>query len=276
VDVSNLASMLCVLDCTLLPLVSLAMPAIALVASILPGRAGLGGGMGGGGMDIVHPDNGPILFLSTAFSYLDARLPGISHNIASYFVLPVGTLTSVVNYAYGHGRLRYALMSLVGLALIYLTNATHGTTGIHNVDDWLRSWGVLASTTAAHPQHHHRHVHDACGAIVGAATGMLAHACPSGGGGWGHRLANMLGCGLLIGSNRLGREYSSRCAASALAESWGGRGGVDGDDVGGGPGCLDPNCNSCDEPTASSHVAGESFFRWERTRPIDGNSEVLD
>jgi hypothetical protein len=218
--------------------------------------------------------NGPIQLPSTAMSYLDARLPALSHNIASYFVLPVGILTSVINYLYGHGRLRYALMSLFGLTLIYLTNTTHGT-GIPNVDDWLRSLDILASssTSFSSAHQHHRHVHDACGAVVGAATGMLSHTCPDG---WAHRLTNAFGCALLLGSNRLGREYSSKCAASALAESWGGAGG--GRD-GGGPACLDPNCNNCDVPPTSygnTIGAGESFFRWERNRPGDGNAEVLD
>ena len=265
VDVSNFASLLCVLDCTLLPLVSIAIPALSLGAGILSSSGAAGGG--------AAATTGNASLLASALSHLNAHLPGISHGIALWFVLPVGILTTAVNYVFGHRRLRFALVSMLGLSLIYLANSSVGT-GIPNVDALLSSWGISAAA------HHHRvggierHVHDACGAVVGAATGMLAHTCPEG---LAHRLTNTLGCALLLGSNHHGRKHMEGCAASVLAEAWGG----DVAGVGGRVACLDPSCNSCEAPaygaSLASKAGGENFFRWERTQQRgDGNAEVSD
>ena len=295
VDVSNLASLLCVLDCTLLPLVSMAIPALSFGAGILSSSSSPGAvAVGGGGGAAAAAATGGAGLAASALSHLNAHLPGISHGMALWFVLPVGMLTAATNYVFGHRQMRFALASMLGLSLIYLANASVGTTGMPNVDAPLGSWGI--SDVAAHGSHHHhgvgvggieirRHVHDACGAVVGAATGMMAHTChhPEG---MAHRLTNTLGCGLLLGSNYYGKKHmEGSCAASALAEAWGGGGG---EDAGGGGGrdrrvgvCLDPSCNGCDEAPSASVASkaggGENFFRWERTQQRgDGNAEVSD
>jgi hypothetical protein len=178
----------------------------------------------------------------------------------------VGLLTSIVNYFFGHKQLRFSLFSFLGLALIYLANSSAGT-GIPSVDAWLRSGGIVMAAHAYHGEH----VHDACGAVVGAATGMLTHTFPEG---LAHRLTNTLGCAFLLGSNHYGRKYSSNqgCAASALAEAWGG-----GEDGEGRPVCLDPGCIQCEvkESYSTSRMGGETFFRWERTQ-VDISTEVSD
>ena len=279
--VSNLASLLCVLDCTLLPLVSMAIPALSFGAGILPSSSSATGGGGSAG-----------LAASSALSHLNAHLPGISHGIALRFVLPVGTLTAATNYVFGHRRVRFALASMLGLSLIYLANSSVGT-GIPAVDALIGSWGISDVTGVVGGIEVRQHVHDACGAVVGAATGMMAHTChPEGL--LAHRLTNTLGCVLLLGSNHYGKKHNmveGSCAASVLAEAWGGAGDENAGGGGGGravacldPSCLDPSCGEAPAYGASASVAskkagggGESFFRWERTQQRGGgNAEVSD
>ena len=177
--------------------------------------------------------------------------------------IPVGVLTTIVNYFFGHKEVKFSLLSLVGVALIYVANSSSGV-GIPNIDSWLQASGIVAMEGHAH---HGHHVHDACGAMVGAATGMMAHTCPEG---LAHRMTNTLGCAFLLGSNYASRKYmeekSSGCAASAMAEalSWGG------DENGGKSLVCPPGCN-CEAPSygtsSTSRVGDETFFQWERSNP---------
>jgi hypothetical protein len=243
-DVSNFASLLCVLDCTLLPLVSIAIPAISW---------GVGFIIGAGGTSAAVPPT---------FSAFLAYLPVLSHGIALYFVIPVGLLTTVVNYFFGHREVKFSMAALFGVALIYASNSSTGV-GIASIDAWLQSAGIVAGGVHDHAGH----VHSACGAVVGAATNMMAHTCPEG---WAHRMTNTLGCAFLLGSNYASRKYmeekNSGCAASVLAEAWGGNSGGRQIMV------CPPGCG-CERPTfgtkgsSSSMVGGETFFQWERTSP---------
>jgi len=231
IDVSNLASLLCVLDCTLLPFVSIAIPALSWGVGIITGS----------GAAIAN--NNPIMASLSSFM---AYLPAISHGIALYFVIPVGVLTNIVNYFFGHKEIRFSLMSMVGVALIYAANGSG--VGIPSIDTWLNSMGIVASAHTGHGAH----VHDMCGAVVGAATGMMAHTCPEG---LAHRMTNTLGCAFLLGSNYASKNYmenksESGCAASALAEAWGGG-------SGGKKYVCPPGC-SCESPK----VDEELFFQW--------------
>lgn len=243
VDVSNLASLLCVLDCTLLPLVSVAIPALSWGAGLVTGAGAATAAAGAGG----------------PLASLLAYLPALSHGIALYFVIPVGLLTTIVNYFFGHREARFSLASVVGVALIYVANSSAGV-GIPSVDAWLHSVGIASAHS------HAGHVHDACGAVVGAATGMMAHTCPEG---LAHRMTNTLGCALLLGSNYYSKKYmeqrSQGCAASALAEAWGG-------DAGGRPVCP-PGCG-CEKPSygtsAGAKMGGETFFEWDRSTGRSG------
>jgi len=249
-DVSNLASLLCVLDCTLLPLVSIAIPALSWGVGFVTGTDALGGATAATSSNSIM----------AGLSSLLVQLPALSHGIALYFVIPVGLLTTIVNYFFGHREVRFSLLSFVGVALIYVANSSSGV-GIPNVDAWLHSMGIVATAHGSHGAH----VHDACGAVVGAATGMMAHTCPEG---LAHRLTNTLGCAFLLGSNYYSRKYmedkSQGCAASALAEAWGG-----GDGAGGRAVCP-PGCG-CEAPSygtssgGSSRTGGEAFFQWEKT-----------
>ncbi|KAL7539640.1 hypothetical protein ACHAWF_006469, partial [Thalassiosira exigua] len=192
VDVSNLASLLCVLDCTLLPLVSVAILALSRGAELVALAAGLAGAGG------ARP-------IAAGLSSFLAYLPALSHGIALYFI--------IVNYLFSHCEARFSL------ELIYATNS-HTGVGMASVDAWLCSVGVASATGG-----HDGHAHDACGAVVGAATGMMAHTCPKG---LAHRAMNTLKCALILGSNYLSRKHAEErsrgCVASALAEAWDGGG----------------------------------------------------
>lgn len=240
VDVSNIASFLCVLDCTLLPLVSVAIPALSWGAGALVAGT------------TTAASSGPIMAgLSSFMIYL----PTISHGIALYFVIPVGILTTLVNYFFGHKEIKFSLTSLVGVSLIYVSNSSVGV-GIPSVDAWLHSVGIASAAGVG--GHGHQHVHDMCGAVVGAATGMMTHTCPEG---LAHRLTNTLGCALLLSSNYYGKKYmeetSNGCAASALAQAWGG-------DSGSKRMVCPPGCE-CEAPSNA-----ETFFQWERGSPGGG------
>ena len=250
IGVSNLASLLCVLDCTLLPFVSIAIPTLSWGVGIITGSAAI-------------TSSNPIV---TSLSSFMAYLPAISHGIALYFVIPVGLLTSIVNYFFGHKEIRFSLLSIVGVALIYAANGSG--VGIQSVDTWLHSMGIVASAHTGHGAH----VHDMCGAVVGAATGMMAHTCPEG---LAHRMTNTLGCAFLLGSNYASKKYmenksESGCAASALAEAWGSG------DSGGKNYVCPPGC-SCESPK----VDEELFFQWNMqsrkgTRRRTGGSRTFN
>jgi len=231
IDVSNLASLLCVLDCTLLPFVSIAIPALSWGVGIITGSTAI-------------TSSNPIM---TGLSSFMAYLPAISHGIALYFVIPVALLTNIVNYFFGHKEIRFSLLSIVGVTLIYAANGSG--VGILSIDTWLNSMGIVASAHTGHGAH----VHDMCGAVVGAATGMMAHTCPEG---LVHRMTNTLGCAFLLGSNYASKKYMENkseagCAASALAEAWGSG------DSGGKKYVCPPGC-SCESPK----VDEELFFQW--------------
>ena len=86
--ISNFASALCVIDCTVLPLVVLILPLAGLNAS------------------------------STTAAWFHT----LGHNVALFFVLPVGFFTSTLNYLSNH-KIRYWISALIGLLLIYVSNS---------------------------------------------------------------------------------------------------------------------------------------------------------
>jgi hypothetical protein len=93
-QLSNVASVLCVLDCTLLPVLTVVLP--------LLGSLTVGGG------------------IATA-SHLEA-LHQLGHSLAVWFVLPVGTSTTLVNYYLSHRNPWLVGLASVGLGLVALAN----------------------------------------------------------------------------------------------------------------------------------------------------------
>lgn len=139
---SNIASFLCVIDCTVLPAVTLLLPIFGLVTS-------------------------------AATSEL---LCAIGHRIALYFVLPVGFLATTTNYLYNHRKAWITSIGWLGMLLIFGANMPHG-----------------------HGHHHHAH------SLVESLLEHLHH------GVW-HRVTNLLGCGLLILSNRISHQQQDCCS----------------------------------------------------------------
>lgn len=237
------------------------MPALSWGAGVVGGNvigAGAAAGAGSGMMNAI-------------LTYL----PTLSHGIALYFVIPMGIVTSIVNYYYGHGEWKFSIFSLVGLVLIFIANS--------NV------MGLVGGSLGIEVAHlHHHHAHDACGAMVGAATSMMAHTCPPivGGGAEGlvHRLTNTMGCVFLLGSNYAGKKYMEKakkssssssargCAASAFSDAWGGgdRSGDDGRVAGAVFVC---GCSDCGPSygagsalgASSNRREGENFFQWKQS-----------
>ena len=91
-SLANVASILCVVDCTVLPLVTVLFPLFGLAA-------------GGSNMAGI--------------------LETIGHSLALWFVIPVGMLATATGYL-GHRSRRPVLPSALGLLLVYLCNSGSG------------------------------------------------------------------------------------------------------------------------------------------------------
>ena len=147
-QISNVASLLCLLDCTLLPIITFALPFIGFFVD----------NMDNDGDDGHHQ---PHSCTSTTI-----QMEYWSHQIALYFVLPMGFLTGVLNcylYPTSNNKLSVTtMMTAIGLVLIGLANS--------HVDHL----PFIGHIDFLHVFHH---------------DGPF------------HRITNILGCILLLGSN---------------------------------------------------------------------------
>lgn len=125
--ISNIASLLCAIDCTILPIITLFLPLI-----------GLG----------LSPDQGKWLH-------------ELGHQVALFFVLPVGGLAASMNY-FSHKKIKLLSMSALGLIMVYAANG-HGGPILSYLPRQL-----------AHDLH--------CCTLL-------------------HKGVNIIGCGMLLGSN---------------------------------------------------------------------------
>lgn len=96
---SNFASFLCVLDCTILPVITLLLPLLGVVAAS-PVQ-----------MEWLHE---------------------LGHSVALYFVLPVGFMATTTNYLYNHRRVWITALGWLGLGLIFASNAGCTLVGHHH------------------------------------------------------------------------------------------------------------------------------------------------
>lgn len=149
---SNFASGLCVLDCTILPVVTVILPLFGIVAGS-PAQ-----------MEWLHQ---------------------LGHSLALWFVLPVGGLATSLNYLLQHRKLWIAATGWTGLALVLAANFGGGGCG----------------AAAAHHG----------GAVVTAAPAFLIHWLHLVNHGVLHRVTNLAGCFLLLGSNYLSHKLGG-CA----------------------------------------------------------------
>jgi hypothetical protein len=137
--VSNWASLLCVLDCTILPVITVVVPLLGLSS---------------------------------------ASVHAVGHAIALYFVLPVGILTTALNYRVGHRNTTIAALGVLGLLCILVSNG--GCSLGHVVEHWNGyEWQTLGYW------------------LHQVGHGLL------------HRLVNVMGCVCLMGSNYLSRKAGS-------------------------------------------------------------------
>lgn len=137
---SNVASLLCVMDCTVLPLVTVLLPLLGLGAA------------------------------TTSYAGLSNAMHDIGHQMALYFVLPVGGFAMIMNYLNHQRKLLLALSSL-GMGMVYMANAGHHSP-------------IFAFLP-------HKLAHEiTCGTVL-------------------HRIVNIIGCGFLLWSNYLGKKTPS-------------------------------------------------------------------
>ena len=202
-SLSTFASALCVLDCTILPLITIALPLLGLTAA--------------GGSALSH------------------TLHHLGHSLALYFVLPVGTFATTVAYA-NHRSVPKCLPGMLGLVLIYLSNASGASLHLHTATVGEIAGGLNPLVQLV--------PHDVLHAIADAD-------------GLAHRLVNVAGCVFLLGGNWWSRQ---RTAAEG-----GSQGGAEG---GGGVGaCFVPGCGRMECEVDGEGIDGVeevSFFRVER------------
>lgn len=131
---ANWASLLCVLDCTVLPLLSVLLPLVG--------------------------------WLNLGTAAFQQTMGDWTHDLALYFVVPVGTTTVVMNYITGHRNRTVVSIGVFGLLLVALANVE-----------------LLDGIQGLPP-----------------ATLILAH-----------RIINLVGCALLLGSNYLSQQLGCDC-----------------------------------------------------------------
>jgi len=151
--VSNFASFLCVLDCTLLPLVTVALPLLGV--------------------------------MNLGASQLEA-IDKLGHSLALYFVLPVGSTTTVINYL-SHKKKYISALAFLGLVMVGLANS-----------------------------HIHVHHWPALGPVSLDWIGSALHKIQGCGTSPWHRIVNVSGCAFLLGSNYWSQQQDG-CAAHGIA-----------------------------------------------------------
>jgi hypothetical protein len=87
--ISNFASLLCVLDCTILPIITVALPLLGFL------------NLGATQLEFFHH---------------------LGHQLALFFVLPVGGLTTIVNYL-SHKKAWISSLAIVGLFMVGMANS---------------------------------------------------------------------------------------------------------------------------------------------------------
>ncbi len=160
-NVSNIASILCVIDCTVLPIVTLLFPLLGWASSASTS-------------ELLHE---------------------VGHGVARYFVLPVGTLTTALNFWSTNSSKDDALdrktrwarfglfaLGLIGCVLVAIANSGDGHQHHQHGGDH---------------QHHGDHHHVSMTLLFYLQNGM------------GHRVTNLVGCACLLTSNFLSKKLNA-------------------------------------------------------------------
>ena len=152
-QMSNVASFLCVLDCTVLPLVTVALPLLGVV------------NLGAARMQAIDK---------------------LGHSLALCFVLPVGSLTALINYL-SHKKKTILALAIVGLTMVGLANS-----------------------------HIHVHHWPSVGSFSLNWIGTVLHKIQGCGASPWHRIINVSGCAFLLGSNYWSQRQDG-CATHGIA-----------------------------------------------------------
>jgi hypothetical protein len=153
--ISNFASFLCVLDCTILPIITVALPLLGV--------------------------------LNLGSNQLQA-IDQLGHSLALYFVLPVGGLTTVINYI-SHKKKWISSLAILGLTMVGLANSHI------DVHHWPSSLSLFGGTVSLNLNWIGGVLHS----IQGCGTSP-----------W-HRIVNVSGCAFLLSSNYLSQQQDG-CA----------------------------------------------------------------
>ena len=146
---SSIASFFCILDCTLLPLMTMALPLLGL------------GNFGG---------------------ILDHRtLCHLGHQMALNVVIPIGTVTTSVNYLWNGRSKRFLTMGYVGILFIFVANSCH------NPRSWLLPILNGMQINGKELQH------------------ALSH-------GLWHKIINLSGCAILWMSNHFAKQFTKNAS----------------------------------------------------------------
>mmetsp|Transcript_32960 Transcript_32960/g.68667 ORF Transcript_32960/g.68667 Transcript_32960/m.68667 type:complete len:316 (-) Transcript_32960:79-1026(-) len=173
---SNWASLLCVLDCTVLPVVTVLLPLVGIVAAS-PEQ-----------LEVLHQ---------------------WGHSWALGFVVPVGSLATTLNYTQQHQQLSIALVGYLGLLAVLVSNG-----GVDFILGIITGNAVSSGSCHHHDHHdhhhhdhhhdhhlHHDHHHDhAVEEEQFSWLNEIQH-------GFLHRVVNLTGCLLLLCSNYLSRRH---------------------------------------------------------------------
>jgi MerC mercury resistance protein len=175
---SNVASILCIMDCTILPFLTLVVPLLGVLSTTLPTAA-----------LPVH-----------AATWIHT----VSHQLTFYFVLPVGLLATTTNYIYSHRKKWITAIGWLGLCLILVANigSTSATgccgTIVHHHEPVLSSIVPSSQRATTFLLGRWFDLH-----AIQSVFEMVQH-------GIYHRITNLTGCSFLILSNYISYRNSKQ------------------------------------------------------------------
>ena len=119
---ANIAFILCIIDCTVLPVVTFLLPII----SSSPSSGGTGEGIGNhnGGDDSSSWLYYLFQFMHYALhnQFMNLHPSNLGHWLAIWFVLPIGSISAILNYYISHQQLWLLSIAVFGLACVCIAN----------------------------------------------------------------------------------------------------------------------------------------------------------
>lgn len=168
---STIASILCVIDCTILPILTIVLPLLGMVSAV----------------NTILP-----------FNHL---VHHYGHLMTIYFVLPIGFFATTINFLYNHRKKWITAIGWCGLLLILAANTGSGGCGpamehVHAHSQHTHHT-VVVRTVVTHAS---LSLWDGMIQSVSSILHTIQH-------GIYHRITNLSGCALLIVSNYISHQY---------------------------------------------------------------------